>query len=78
MSIEYFFIEYAKFRQKEIELEVNAIIAARLARSKRLNPMYSEVSVKLGNLLVRWGQRRKKHNKQAVIIHGGTSQVVIM
>ncbi len=39
MSMEYFFIEYAKMRQKEIELEVNAIRAARLAKSKRLNPM---------------------------------------
>lgn len=69
MSMEYFFIEYAKMRQKEIELEVNAIRAARLARSKRLNSLYSEVLGKLGNLLVRWGQKRKKHNKQVVINH---------
>ena len=70
MSMEYFFIEYAKMRQKEIELEINAIRVARLVRSKRLNTKYSEVLVKLGNLLVRWGQRRKRRNKQAIIIHG--------
>jgi hypothetical protein len=70
MSMDYFFIEYAKMRQKEIELEVDAIRAVRLASSKRLNPWYSKVLVKLGNLLVNWGQRVKRHDRQAVIDYG--------
>jgi hypothetical protein len=60
MSFEYLFIEYSKFRQKEIELEANTIRATRLERSERINSMYGEILVKLGNLLVRWGQRPKK------------------
>lgn len=60
MSIENFFIEYAKIRQKDIELEFSAIKAARPARSNKLKPWYNMALGKLGCMLARWGQRLER------------------
>lgn len=57
MSMHNFIIEYAKIRQKEIELEFKAIKAAKQARSKKLEACYCLVLGKLGGLLTRWGRR---------------------
>jgi hypothetical protein len=58
--MEYFTIEYARMRQKEIEREIAAINAARMAGSEGLNPRSGEVRVKWGSMLVHWGRRLKR------------------
>jgi len=60
MSMHNFIIEYARMRQKEIELEFKAIRAAEMARSKKLKAYYGMVLGKLGCLLCKYGQKLKR------------------
>ena len=57
MSMHNFVVEYAKIRQKEIELEFEAIKAAKLARSKKLENFNNMALGKLSYLLTRLGRR---------------------
>ena len=67
MSMHNFIIEYAKMRQKEIELEFNAIKAAKQARSKKLEACYGSVLGKLGGLLCNYGQKLKRGDHSRII-----------
>ena len=71
MSMHNFIIEYAKMRQKEIELEFNAIEAAKLARSKKLETFSSMAVGKFGYLLTRLGQRLLRMAKPVDIAGSG-------
>ena len=71
MSMHNFIIEYAKMRQKEIELEFNAIKAAKLARSKKLETFSNMAVGKFGYLLTRLGRRLLRMAKPVDIAGSG-------
>ena len=61
--MEYFAIEYARMRQKEIEREMKAIYAARLAQPRNLKPRTSKSLIEPGNFLASWGRWLKRAAK---------------
>lgn len=58
--MEHFTIEYARMRQKEIDREIAAIEALRLARRKKLSQWCKEVLIKTGPIMAGWGRRIRR------------------
>lgn len=74
MSNDYFFLEYARMRGKEIECEFNGVQAPKAARPDGLNIWCGNLLIQLGGRLVRLGLSLKWYGSRTIIPHCGRNR----